>query len=239
LETALVRIARTDLDVAPSALLARIDRLERGVNAGGGGSAGSGDEPRASVAPPPSSAAPVAPAPAAKRPSLRIEKPPAEPVVTAPAAQAEAPKPKAAPKGDGTIPDRDALTLAWGDTVLDQISPRAKARFRGGHWVDAPKPTFALPTEIHKQRCDEVRLEVQEALSQYFGVRIELTLTVDKTGGGSVAAIRPTNPPGASDDDVVEDVGDVAELEDAPPVASGAERLLEAFPGAAVEEPNE
>jgi hypothetical protein len=37
-------------------------------------------------------------------------------------------------------------------------------------------------------------------------------------------------------EDVVEDVGDVSELEDAGPVASGAARLLEAFPGAVEEE---
>ncbi len=238
LETALVRVARTDLDVAPSALLERIDKLERGL--AGAPRAESNDAPRAAVAPAPAPApAPAAvsapPPPAAKRPSLRIEKPVSEPPAAAtpePVAPAVA-KPLPA----GTLPDRDALTLAWGDTILDQISPRAKARFRGGHWVDAPKPTFALPTEIHKQRCDEVRLEVQEALSQHFGVRMELTLTVDTAGGGAGSTAKPKGSPPPPDDDVHEDVGDVSELEDAPPVASGAARLLEAFPGAVEETP--
>ena len=118
-----------------------------------------------------------------------------------------------------------------------QISPRAKARFRGGHWVDAPTPTFALPTEIHRQRCDEVRLEVQEAISQHFGTRLDLTLVVDADGPGQPARASAP-PPAAGPEDVIEDVGDVSELEDAGPVASGAARLLEAFPGAA-EERNE
>jgi len=229
LETALVRVARTDLDVAPSALLERIDRLERGL--ANAPRADAVDEPRATVAPPP--AATVAAAPAAKRPSLRIEKPPTE---KQPEAAAPVPAPKKRPKSDGVVPDRDALTLAWGDTILDQISPRAKARFRGGHWVDAPTPTFALPSVIHKQRCDEVRLEVQEALSQYFGVRLELTLTVDNSGGGAGSGAKPGPKPSPTDD-VDEDVGDVSELEDAPPVASGAARLLEAFPGAVEDTP--
>ena len=241
LETALVRVARTDLDVAPSALLERIDKLERGIASAP--RVESNDAPRAAVAPaPPAAVAPAPPAvsapptAAAKRPSLRIEKPAPEPPAPVESEPAK-PAPKAAPVGDGSIPDRDALTLAWGDTILDQISPRAKARFRGGHWVDAPKPTFALPTEIHKQRCDEVRLEVQEALSQHFGVRIELTLTVDNTGGGAGSTAKPKGSPPPPDDDVHEDVGDVSELEDAPPVASGAARLLEAFPGAVEETP--
>jgi hypothetical protein len=192
-------------------------------------------------APPTTSAAPVA-----KRPSLRIEKALPDPVAAPEAPDNAKPSPAAAakpapaakpavPKGDGTVPGRDALTLAWGDTILDQISPRAKARFRGGHWVDAPRPTFALPTEIHKQRCEEVRLEVQEAISQYFGIRLELTLTVAAGEASSPASAKAKASAG---EDVVEDVGDVSELEDAPPIASSAARLLEAFPGA-VEEPND
>jgi hypothetical protein len=173
--------------------------------------------------------------PPPKRPALRIEKPTPE-AAGAPTETAAPTPAKPAPTGDGSVPDRDALTLAWGDTILDQISPRAKALFRGGHWVEAPKPTFALPTEIHKQRCEEVRLEVQDKLSQYFGLRIELTLTVDKDGlAGRSAQTKPS--PAPPDEDVAEDVGDVAELEDAPPVASGAARLLEAFPGAVEETP--
>ncbi|MDP1793111.1 MAG: DNA polymerase III subunit gamma/tau [Acidimicrobiales bacterium] len=240
LETALVRVARTDLDVANSALLERIDRLERQMNSGGGG--GRADAapaaPKDSVAPPP------APPAAAKRPSLRVEAPTksvapppaptAAPVAEAPAAAAAA-APSAPVAISGEVPTRDELTLAWGDTILDSISPRAKARFRGGHWVDAPAPTFALPTDIHKQRCDEVRLEVQEALSQHFGRRLDLTLVVDSAANTQPA--RSAAPSPEPHDDVIEDVGDVSELEDAGPVASGAARLLEAFPGA-VEEPS-
>jgi DNA polymerase-3 subunit gamma/tau len=229
LETALARVARTDLDVAPSALLERIERLER--NGGGGGPRAAGDTPpaaeaRAAVAPPP------APTSGNPRPSLRMEKPAPTVKPVKPGAVAAGPAPAAAPTGDGTVPTRDALTLAWGDTILDAISPRAKARFRGGHWVDAPSPTFALPTDIHRQRCEEVRAEVQDALGTHFGTRLTLTLTVD---GSSLSPRETALANDAAPEDVVEDVGDVAELEDAPPVASGTARLLEAFPGAVEE----
>ncbi|HUR78348.1 MAG TPA: DNA polymerase III subunit gamma/tau [Acidimicrobiales bacterium] len=229
LETALVRLARTDLDVAPSALLERIERLERGAAA----------PARPEVAAEPKVVAP-APSQTGARPPLRMEKPSNAVVETAPAKPAdpvrEEAKPKPAQVTAGQVPDRDALTLAWGDAILDQISARAKALFRGGRFVEAPTPTFALPTEIHRKRCDEVRLAVQETLSSHFGTNIVLTLVVDDDAGGAVPALASKSP-APETDDVVEDVGDVSELEDAPPVASGAARLLEAFPGA-VEEPS-
>jgi hypothetical protein len=165
-----------------------------------------------------------------------VAEPPAAPAPAAATQPAPAPAPAPAPVArDGALPTRDELTLAWGDSILDKISPRAKARFRGGHWVDAPSPTFALPTEIHRQRCDEVRLEVQEAVSQHFGVRIDLKLIVDSGESGQPARASAAPPPQPFDDPV-EDVGDLSELEDAGPVTSGAARLLEAFPGA-TEEP--
>jgi DNA polymerase III subunit gamma/tau len=217
LETALVRVARTDLDVAPSALLERIDRLERGL----------ANAPKAEPSQPEEKVAPAPP-----RPSLRVEKPTSPKVEDAPAAPP--PKKAANPVGNGEVPDREALTLAWGDTILDQISARAKALFRGGRWVDAPTPTFALPSEIHRKRCEEVRLAVQEAVSAHFGTPITLTLVVDAS---TLTKPEPKQPKSAPTvEDVVEDVGDVAELDDAPPVASGAARLLEAFPGAVEEQ---
>jgi DNA polymerase-3 subunit gamma/tau len=217
LETALVRLCRADLDVAPSALLERIDKLERRVESAGRAEAA--PEPAKAVSPPPAKAA-------APRPSLRMEKP------TSPKAEAPAAPPAVEPaKPDGPLPDRETLTLAWGDTILDQLKPNVKAKFRGGRWVDAPTPTFALPTDIHRKRCEEFRLDVQETLSAHFGVRVPLTLVTD---GSTLSRAEPARA--VDSEDVVEDVGDVSELEDAGPVASGAARLLDAFPGAVEEE---
>ncbi|MEY2419080.1 MAG: polymerase subunit gamma/tau [Actinomycetota bacterium] len=216
LETALVRLCRSDLDVAPSALLERIDKLERRLDNAGRAEAVAAAEPVKTVAPPPS----------APRPSLRME--------TRATAKAEAPAPvaEAAPAmPEGDLPDRETLTLAWADTILDQLKPNVKAKFRGGRWVDAPTPTFALPTDIHRKRCDEFRLDVQEALSKHFGVRVPLTLVTD---GSTLTRSEPSRA--VDKEDVVEDIGDVSELEDAGPVASGTARLLEAFPGAVEED---
>jgi hypothetical protein len=215
------------LDVASSALLERIDKLERRLETAGRAEAAA--EPAKTVAPPPTPAATAAPS--AARPSLRMEKPTSA-KVEAPPKPAAAPAPASeAPAATGDLPDRETLTLAWGDTILDTLKPSVKAKFRGGRWVEAATPTFALPTDIHRKRCEEFRLDVQEALSAHFGLRVPLTLVTD---GSTLARAEPVRA--VDKEDVVEDVGDVSELEDAGPVASGAARLLETFPGAVEEE---
>jgi hypothetical protein len=62
---------------------------------------------------------------------------------------------------------------------------------------------------------------------------VPLTLVTD---GSTLERAEPKRAVDTSNDDVVEDVGDVSELEDAGPVASGTARLLEAFPGAVEED---
>ena len=134
---------------------------------------------------------------------------------------------------DALPPTRDELTLAWGDAVLASLPNRSRARFRAGQFVDGPTPTFALPTEIHRERCEEVRLEVDRALTDHFGRPVRITLTV---GGAPVALDKGPTPTELRAEDVIEDVGNVAELEDAPAaLTSASARLLEAFPGATEE----
>lgn len=71
----------------------------------------------------------------------------------------------------------NALTREWGE-VFDQLSPRTKARFRGGYWVELSPPTFALPTEIHRQRCEECRVEVEHVLGRHFQTQVSMRLVV-------------------------------------------------------------
>jgi len=234
LETALVRVTRADLDISPAALLERLDRLERQLAGGQGERA-----PRESTPPPP---APRTPAdPAAPRPSLgvatapRAANAPGTAAPTAPPAAAATSPAAATPPADTNAapPTRDELTLAWGDAVLASLGNTARARYRGGRFVDAPMPTFALPSEIHRARCDELRVEVEQALSRHFGRPVRLALTV---GSDAATVDKGPTPTELRPEDVIEEVGDVGDLEDAPPaVTSASARLLEAFPGAVEE----
>lgn len=124
------------------------------------------------------------------------------------------------------MPSRDDLTKAWGDTVLASLPQRAKARFSGGRFVsvEGGAAVFALPNKMHRDRCEEVRPEVEAVLGAHFGMPVRLKLVVEEAAG---AAPVPEAP------EPVEEVVDIDDLRDAPAaVTSPEERLKQAFPGA-------
>ncbi|HEY5097955.1 MAG TPA: DNA polymerase III subunit gamma/tau, partial [Acidimicrobiales bacterium] len=106
----------------------------------------------------------------------------------APAAPAPAPPPPGAasapsgtPAAAGPFPTRDQLVQAWGDHVIGRLRPKAKALFQAGRFVGAEgdRAVFGLPNEIHRNRCEEVRGEIEAALSEQFGRPVLLELVVD------------------------------------------------------------
>jgi hypothetical protein len=130
------------------------------------------------------------------------------------------------------LPSRDELTLAWGDHVLDRLGGSAKARFNAGRFVavEDTAAVFALPNRIHRDRCEELRPQVEEALAAHFGRSVPLRLVVD--GDSPAEASRPV-----AEAEEVEEVVDMAELRDAPSDArSHLDLLSEAFPGSQVVE---
>src|SRR5690606_23664514 len=80
----------------------------------------------------------------------------------------------------GAMPDLAALAAAWTASVLGALTNRARARFNAGRFVavDA-QAEFALPNAIHRDRCDELRPEVEAALAAHFGRPVPLRLVVD------------------------------------------------------------
>jgi DNA polymerase-3 subunit gamma/tau len=252
LEVALVQLCRPELDSSPAALLERIERLERAL---AGRPAPPASAPSAAGAPPPPApAAPPAPAPAPApapsgaagarlalggvRSAARPLSTPRAPAPAAPAAPAP-PPPVASPAPVATgapLPSRDELTLAWGDKVLLSLSPRAKSRFRVGRFVESEggRATFALPNAIHRDRCEEVRVDVEQALAAHFGRPVPLRLvTEDAPGTAGSPAITGGGPPPPEDESI-----DLDDLQDAPPaeVRSPLDQVLSTFEGATVVE---
>jgi hypothetical protein len=157
-----------------------------------------------------------------------------------------APIPAAAPPSSGgpavtggelTV---EQLSSAWASGVLDHLPPGARALYRAGQFVgvESGVALFALPSQIHRDRCEAKAVEVERSLAAHFGRPVPLRLVVDGERG------RP-EPAGAGpfdrdrDDDLseVDDIGDVRSLEDAPSSATtGIDLLQQAFPGAEVVE---
>jgi DNA polymerase-3 subunit gamma/tau len=162
-----------------------------------------------------------------------------------------------APSGSAVpFPTRDQLVQAWGDQVIGRLRPKAKALFQAGRFLgaDGTRAEFGLPNEIHRNRCEEMRPEVEAALADQFGRPVPLVLVVDgipaPAGAGpsdedghddrpaspaaspvapATAAVRPVELDDADEDLSVfdDDNLEVADIDN-----SAEARLLQAFPGA-------
>ena len=213
LEVALVRLAHPEADDSPEALLVRIERLEA--------------TDRAAPSPPDAARAPAGPGPVAlddnadpptattrrtvgavRRQSASA---PADAAPSAPTPDPVPPPPVVDDAGSAPFPSRDQLVQAWGDHVIGGLRPKAKALFQAGRFVGVAddKAVFGLPNEIHRTRCEEVRGEIEAALSGHFGRQVGLVLIVDSgtPAGGSdpvaspsaVAGSPSASPPGPPD----------------------------------------
>ena len=90
--------------------------------------------------------------------------------------------------GPGGLPSRDELTQAWGDHVLGTLRPKAKALVVAGRFLDVTDvAVFALPNQIHRDRCEEVRADVEAALAAQFGRPVPVRMVVEPDGTGSAS----------------------------------------------------
>jgi DNA polymerase-3 subunit gamma/tau len=89
-------------------------------------------------------------------------------------------------RGASTPLSKEAVVMAWGDTIVNDISRKAKGRYVLGRFVrvDGTTVTFALPNAPHMRACAELRDEVEAALSRHFGMQITLELLVDSEDAG-------------------------------------------------------
>ncbi|HEY4929913.1 MAG TPA: DNA polymerase III subunit gamma/tau [Acidimicrobiales bacterium] len=186
----------------------------------------------------------VAPEPS---PETAIEVEEVSEVAAEPVAHPSEVRPSTVPSSGEPFPSRDQLVQAWGDHVIGRLRPKAKALYQAGRFVgaDADRAQFGLPNEIHRNRCEVMRAEVEAALAEQFGRPIPLVLVVD--GAAALPATTAPEPTAAPDsqgtapepapvvlDDEAEDLAefDTDNLEVAEIDNSAEARLLQAFPGA-------
>ncbi len=258
LEVALVRLAHPEADESPEALLARIERLEAADRSKGVPSAAPADavaEAQGEAVAPTPARPPSKTLGAARRRSVpapaTVEKPSEEPSSPSPLLEETAttgsdPERGAdsVPSPDIPMPTRDELVQAWGDHIIGRLRPKAKALFQAGRFVGSDdRAVFGLPNEIHRARCEEVRGEVETALSEHFGRPVRLELVIDDHAPASEPDDAPTADPARSSTEVRHDqepdpsesiadleeseLGEVADFDNSVEV-----RVLKAFPGA-------
>ena len=118
------------------------------------------------------------------------------------------------------------ISELWQQRVLPGLSARARARFQAAKLVEVQEHTvqFELPNETHRERCEQLKSDVEESLSKLTGVTIQVELVVS-----SGAQVDDVEKPMESPEEVV-DPADFKTTNDSGP--SSVERVLEAFPGA-------
>ena len=92
---------------------------------------------------------------------------------------------------------------------------------------------FALPDQGLVARATGFLSDAESALAAYFGRPVPLHLVVDR------GATAPSDPPSATSEagtDEPYDMEDLSELADAPPAVPVEQRILQAFPGAVLDE---
>jgi DNA polymerase-3 subunit gamma/tau len=259
LEVALVRLTNPSFATDPASLLERIERLESGngtrsprahVNPPESSPRASDENPassRPSPPPPrpnfdmPANEPPQQPAPpqaSGPRPALGgLRRQPSQapsqqqPVVQAAVAVQEAPESPPVTVASGEVPTLDRLQQAWESSVLETLPNHVRSRYRGGHFAGIENGTavFTLPNAFHKERCEEVRKDVELALTSAFGVRIPIQLTAHEQSSPPESASDAPPSMIPEDDDI--DFSETTEGEKVE-VLSPRERLLRAFPGA-------
>ena len=155
-------------------------------------------------------------------------------------ADAPAEAPAAAPVGTGSVPNLDVLAGAWVDDLLEKMSRKGRARFSAGRFIAVEDGTavMGLPNEPHRKRCEDLRGELEAVLADRFQTTISVRLVVDdgpiepRSAAGAKTASAPRQP--EADDEV-----DLSALVDADAAeGSAVERLTQAFPGAALVDPD-
>jgi DNA polymerase III subunit gamma/tau len=232
LEVTLVRLARPELDDSSAALGDRLARVERALAGGAVGPAAG--QPAATPREPaprrgrraPAEKASTDPEPAPV-PQPAAEQPPEQRAAVEQAPEQHSPVERATTTA--VAPDRDLLVEAWGDHVLRGLPARAKALYSAGRFVavEDGQGVFALPNAAHRDKCDEVRPLVEDALAAHFGAPVPLRLEVE--GATALAAVPSPGMAGPGDVGLVEEV-EPESADDMEPAAEA--RLLQAFPGA-------
>ncbi|MDE0613500.1 MAG: DNA polymerase III subunit gamma/tau [bacterium] len=162
---------------------------------------------------------------------------------TAPAVQPAGPEPSVAASTSETgagpaeasepLPSREEIVLAWGDTILGNLSNKAKVRFKDGRFLanDPNGAVYALPSQIQIDRCDEVRGEVDSALRQHFGRTVPLRLVVDDDSTAPPPNLSPASERSALTVHDEAEAIDPNELMDEEAVAQEAiSNIMAAFP---------
>ena len=134
---------------------------------------------------------------------------------------------------DETLPSREEMVIAWADAILGDLSNKVRIRFQTGRWLanDSDRVVFALDNQIHLDRCEEVRSEVDNALRQHFGRTVPMRLAVDDDSTASPPEPQPPLArPEPSEHDDAEAINPDELMDEETVTQEAISNLMAAFP---------
>ena len=131
-------------------------------------------------------------------------------------------------------PDKASMELSisqvaeiWQQQVLASLTARARARFQAATIISVSEGQirFELPNETHRERCEQIKGDIEIALREILGaeVQVELTATQEEK-------VQTNAEPKAAIEEVVVDPVEFEVSSEAG--TTSVDRVLEAFPGA-------
>lgn len=131
-------------------------------------------------------------------------------------------------------PDKASMELSisqvaeiWQQQALPSLTARARARFQAATItsVSEGQVRFELPNETHRERCEQIKGDIEIALREILGAEVQVELTAAQE-----EKVRTNAEPKAA---IEEEVVDPAEFEvNSEAGTTSVDRVLEAFPGA-------
>ena len=131
-------------------------------------------------------------------------------------------------------PDKASMELSisqvaeiWQQQALPSLTARARARFQAATIISVSEGQvrFELPNETHRERCEQIKGDIEIALREVLGAEVQVELTAAQE-----EKVRTNAEPKAA---IEEEVVDPAEFEvNSEAGTTSVDRVLEAFPGA-------
>ena len=207
LEVAVLKLSHPKLQTDSNMILNRLDKIEHQLQGFG------------------SSVPSESPAPEKIDQNSEIEDTPPSPIEEVSSVEA------LEPVDDGSLSLNEVESI-WPE-IKKNLSGKAKARFSGGRFksTEGGEVVFALPNEIHRDRCAECLSEVEESVSKKLHRKTSIHLIVESGGQETVAQNKTQTLSTVSRDENI----DVDSLEDADATAGdGLSLVVDSFPGAKI-----
>ena len=131
-------------------------------------------------------------------------------------------------------PDKASMELSisqvaeiWQQQALPSLTARARARFQAATItsVSEGQVRFELPNETHRERCEQIKGDIEIALREILGAEVQVELTAAQE-----EKVRTNAEPKAAIEEVVVDPAEFEVNSEAG--TTSVDRVLEAFPGA-------